>query len=251
MSCPGRASKKSQIEVDCIDKSIGECQVDSKNTQFKRKRNTRSKSITTSHGTCTQQQNINRTSPKIILEDKGGGIIKVTQTDKELETIMPYSKKKFNKQESKTKLSHHSTNTARLKEQKRYENFMINKNGEYLVYHQQNVTCNRVCKYSKKPKGSEKKSPEDNIVADRNATRDNTVANRNATQDDNDETPKRGRRTSKRKQKEQNETNEPLSENVNQKDNIIVIIGKDNEREPRERSESAGKWTLQKGIFFL
>lgn len=249
MSCPGRASKKSQIEVDCIDKSIGECQVDSKNTQFKRKRNTRSKSITTSHGTCTQQQNINRTSPKIILEDKGGGIIKVTQTDKELETIMPYSKKKFNKQESKTKLSHHSTNTARLKEQKRYENFMINKNGEYLVYHQQNVTCNRVCKYSKK--GSEKKSPEDNIVADRNATRDNTVANRNATQDDNDETPKRGRRTSKRKQKEQNETNEPLSENVNQKDNIIVIIGKDKEREPRERSESEGKWTLQKGIFFL
>ncbi|XP_050557404.1 uncharacterized protein LOC118261813 [Spodoptera frugiperda] len=209
MSCPGRASKKSQIEVDCIDKSIGEHQVDSKNTQFKRKRNTRSKSITTSHGTCTQQQNINRTSPKIILEDKGGGIIKVTQTDKEVETIMPYSKKKFNKQESKTKLSHHSTNTARLKEQKRYENFMINKN-------------------------------------DRNATRDNTVANRNATQDDNDETPKRGWRTSKRKPKEQNETNEPLSENVNQKDNIIVIIGKDNEREPRERSESAGKWTLQK-----
>ncbi|CAH1644510.1 unnamed protein product [Spodoptera littoralis] len=260
----GKASKKSQIEVDYTDKSIGEQQLNSKNTQFKRKTKSKSKSVTTSPDTRTQQENINGNNPTIIiLEEKEGGIIQATQTDRELKTIMPYSKKKFDKLDSTTKLSHHSTNTpaikkTRTKGQKRNENLVSNKYGDYLVYHQQSLKCNTTCQYGQKTKGSDNKSPGDNIVADRNAKQDNIITNRNATQDniiakreasqdDSDETRlDRIRKNFRRRPREKSDIQRPLSENMAPKGNIIVL-DKDEELPRSDHQRPLGRWRHQNG----
>ncbi|KAF9408927.1 hypothetical protein HW555_011538 [Spodoptera exigua] len=193
---PRKSSIKSYTDEDYTNYSVNKRGLKSKNTQYKRNKGTRSKSIIAGHDTKDEGSEIgerrNETGaarPTIVLEGKESEMIEATQTDREVKTIMPYSKKKFHKLESRTKLSHHSTNTPdnvnklKFKGIKRNERIVINKNGDYLVYRHKDFIFNRFGYFDQKIKVSDIKSHEDSIVADRNATQEIIVTYPDGTQD--------------------------------------------------------------------